>query len=366
MHDSPANLSDVRNDRAARAEIRSYCRKNQLFRERYRILRVLGRGGFGVTYLAQDAYLPSAPLCVIKQLCPKSTNPVSLERAKVRFRREARILAHLGSHSQVPRLLDYFTIKDDFYLVQEFIQGETLAQEIRRAGRQSEAQVKAFLKEILPVLKFIHRNRIIHRDIKPPNIIRCENDHRLVLIDFGAVRELLVEGDEGSYQAPMTQFVGTPGFAPPEQLALRPTYASDIYALGMTCLYMLTCRAPIEFEVDPITGAVRWERAVSLSPHFSKVIRKMLQPAPEDRYHTVDDLERSLALEPYLETLTECMSNQPRPTEPSAKEDILARDGYLTPIQKEAVAIRRWRMRRIARNQSRHRTGFSTSTILPL
>ncbi|MBD2256220.1 serine/threonine-protein kinase [Pseudanabaena sp. FACHB-2040] len=363
MYDSPANLADFRDERAAQAEIRSYCRTGQLFRERYRILRVLGRGGFGVTFLAQDASLPGSPLCVIKQLCPKTRNEMSLARARVRFVREARILAKLGGHSQIPQLLDYFTAKEDFYLVQEFVQGETLAQEVRRSGRQSENQVKHFLREILPVLKFIHRHRIIHRDIKPPNIIRCQEDNRLVLIDFGAVRELLSEGEEGSFQSPVTQFVGTPGFAPPEQQTLRPIYASDIYALGMTCLYLLTAKVPFEFDVDTRTCEVRWEHTVTLSPHFAKVLRKMVQPALDQRYQTVEELERALALEPYLDVLSDCMNTQtPVADSPYGETPIVPLDGYLTPTQREAAAIRRWRMRRTACKQPRQRTGQNNST----
>jgi serine/threonine protein kinase len=361
MYDSPANLSDFRDDRAVHAEIRAYYRSGKLFRERYRILRVLGRGGFGVTYLAQDALLPSTPLCVIKQLCPKTRNEVSLSRAKVRFVREARILAKLGGHSQIPQLLDYFTFKEDFYLVQEFIQGETLAQEVRRSGRLTEYQVKQFLQEILPVLKFIHRHRIIHRDVKPPNIIRCREEERLVLIDFGAVRELLYDDEEGSFQAPATQFVGTPGFAPPEQQTLRPIFASDIYALGMTCLYLLTAKVPYEFELDPRTQEVRWEHAVDLSPHFVKVLRKMLQPALEYRYSTIEELERSLALEPYLDTLAGCMNTPSRPAMELA-DDADDAGSYLTPVQREAAAIRRWRMRRLSCRPPRQRTGFSTTS----
>ncbi|PSN20799.1 serine/threonine protein kinase [filamentous cyanobacterium CCP5] len=353
MYSSPTSLSGVRQGRAANSEIRAYCRSGQLFRERYKILRVLGRGGFGVTYLAQDMQLPSAPLCVVKQLCPKTQNPLSLERAKVRFRREARILASLGSHSQIPQLLDYFTLNGEFYLVQEFIHGDTLAQEVRQRGRQSEIQVKEFLREIIPVLGFMHRHRIIHRDIKPPNIIRCQDDHRLVLIDFGAVREFLSDGESGVCQSPMTQFVGTPGFAPPEQLALRPCFSSDIYALGMTCLYLLTCRGPIEFGVDSHTGEIQWERSVTLSPHFTKVLRRMLKAAPDDRYTSIDELARALELEPYLDTLSACMNTHqltPSMAEPGVES------GYLTPIQRQAAAIRRWRMRKIARRQGMPRT----------
>jgi serine/threonine protein kinase len=357
MQDSSADILELPPAKAEMAEIRHYYRSQNLFRDRYRILKVLGRGGFGVTYLAQNALLPGDPYCVIKQLCPKTQNDLSLERAKVRFRREARALANLGSHSQIPQLLDYFTTKGEFYLVQDYICGETLSQEVKRQGRQTEAQVKFFLKEIIPVIKFIHRNRIIHRDIKPPNIIRSEGDRRLVLIDFGAVREFLTDvGDQSSFQAPATQFVGTPGFAPPEQLALRPCYSSDIYALGMTCLYLLTGRSPIEFESDPQTGIIRWQHTVTVSKHFATVLDKMLRPVPEDRYLSVELLERALKLEPHLDTLSACMNKRERPpVDVSLEEPPM--NGYLTPIQREARAIRRWRSKRLVANPSHRPAG---------
>lgn len=347
MENSPSNLSDYRDSRVEMAEINNYQSSGALFRDRYRVLKVLGRGGFGVTYLAENASLPGEPKCVIKQLCPKTQNALSLERAKVRFRREARALASLGSHSQVPQLLDYFTTNGEFYLVQDYIQGETLSQEVRRRGRQSEARVKQFLQEILPVLKFIHRNRIIHRDIKPSNIIRSEGDDRLVLIDFGAVREFLTDLDNTVYFQPQTtQFVGTPGFAPPEQLALRPCYSSDIYALGMTCLYLLTGRSPIEFDVDPQTGNIHWLHTVSVSDHFAFILDKMLRPSPEDRFPSVEDVDRALALEPHLEVLSDCMNTRSRPI---YDEELDYEGQYLTPIQREARAIRRWRLKRFGR-----------------
>ena len=194
-----------------------------VFRDRYRISRVLASGGFGITYLARDQHLPGQSLCVVKQLCPKVQNPMALERAKRRFRQEAKVLAKVGSHSQIPRLLDYFTINQDFYLVQEYIQGDVLTKELRRHGVQSELQVKRFLKDLLPVIKFIHRRRIIHRDIKPPNIIRCKQDGRLVLIDFGAVRECLVDvGHSGTYQAPLTSLSAPLGLPPQSSKLCAP------------------------------------------------------------------------------------------------------------------------------------------------
>ncbi|MBE9140632.1 serine/threonine protein kinase [Nodosilinea sp. LEGE 07088] len=349
-------------DRAANSAIIQYYQSHQLFRDRYRVIKKLGQGGFGVTYLAQNATLPGEPYCVIKQLCPKAGSELSLERAKVRFRREARVLANLGSHSQIPQLLDYFTTEGEFYLVQDYVHGETLAQEVRRQGRLTEAQVKYFLREIIPVVRFIHRNRVVHRDIKPPNVIRSERDRRLVLIDFGAVREFLSDIDEyGSVKAPATQFVGTPGFAPPEQLALRPCYGSDIYALGMTCLYLLTARTPIEFDQDPRTGGIQWHHTVTVSPHLTTVLDKMLMPDAQDRYASVEELERALELEPHLEALSGCMNTRQRPPYDNADTDLNgATDVYLTPIQREAQAIRKWRTKR---SLSRGNQGRSTGLL---
>lgn len=353
MSDPAAYSTNGYCDRSFRGEIGAFYQSQDLFRDRYRVLRSLGQGGFGVTYLARDMNLPSQPYCVIKQLSPRTSNTLSLDRAKVRFRREAKILATLGSHSQIPALLDYFTIRGEFYLVQEYIQGQTITQEVRQQGRQTEAQVKYFLQEIIPVVQFIHRNRIVHRDIKPPNIIRSDLDRRLVLIDFGAVREFLADLAEGHvYQAPVSQFVGTLGFAPPEQLALRPCYGSDIYALGMTCLFMLTARNPAEFAVDPQTGQVCWQETVTVSDHFGHILDKMLRPDATERYASVDALVRDLALEPHIDSLAQCLStHRSAPTPPPL--ETLSDPQHLTAVQRQARAIRAWRNRHLNRAVSR-------------
>lgn len=363
MQESPPRLSAYRDAAQRQSRRRSFHKPGQLFRDRYRVVKILASGGFGITYLAQDGAIPGSPLCVIKQLCPKISAPIALERAKRRFRQEAKVLAKVGSHSQIPRLLDYFTVKDGFYLVQEYIPGDVITQEVRRYGRQTEKQVKRFLHEILPVVKFIHRCRIIHRDIKPPNIIRCQDDGRLVLIDFGAVRECFstVGGNTG-YQNPATNFVGTPGFAPPEQQALRPTYASDVYALGMTCLFLLTAKTPAEFDTDASTGSILWQHLVQVSDHFSTVLTKMLQPDVAERYQTVDEVVRALLLEKYIDQFSVGLSHQPqRPEDAEALETPQAND-YVSPVQRQAVSIRRWRSRKQQRYASPSQTGFSMTT----
>lgn len=346
MQCSVATLSKLRDSPQHQTQLGQLCGSKRLFRDRYKILRALGRGGFGVTFLARDATLPSAPLCVIKQLCPKVSNPVILQKASERFEREAKTLSQLGSHAQIPQLLDYFQVDGEFYLVQEYVRGSTLAKDIKQKGSQSEGMVKRFLREILPVLDYVHQHQVIHRDIKPPNIIRCQDDGRLVLIDFGAVKEQIAAFEEASQKAPTTHFVGTVGFAPPEQLALRPTYSSDIYAVGVTCLFLLTGKTPMEFDYNPASGEVCWQDQVEVTPHFGKILTKMLKISTCDRYQSVEQVQRALDLEPHLDNLADCMNTN---RHPASSADDSTDDDYLSPVARTASAIRQWRTRFQAR-----------------
>jgi len=359
MQGSVATLSTLRSSPQHQTQLGQLCGSRQLFRDRYKVIKALGRGGFGVTFLARDATLPYAPLCVIKQLCPKVHNPIILERASERFEREAKTLSQLGSHAQVPQLLDYFQMEGEFYLVQEYVRGCTLAKEIKMNGPQSELVAKRFLREILPVVEYIHQHQVIHRDIKPPNIIRCLDDNRLVLIDFGAVKEQIAELGEVSQKAPTTHFVGTVGFAPPEQLALRPLYSSDIYALGVTCLYMMTGRTPMEFDYDPATGEICWQDIVQVSNHFGKVLTKMLKISPRDRYQSIEQVQRALDLEPHLDNLADCLNTTRHRSNADNGE---AGEGYVPPISRTAAAIRQWRGRLESRqsNSGSKSDGFLT------
>ncbi len=251
---------------------------------RYQIFKILGRGGFAITYLARNVYLPGQPLCVIKHLVPKFTNPTLLTIAKWRFYVEARTLSHLGSHSQIPLLIDYFRKDGEMYLVQEYIPGDTLFDAVRSNQPRTEVQVQEFLIEMLHLLTYIHSCRLIHRDIKPQNIIHCPTDNRLVLIDFGAVADR--EGHRQNDNRLTAKAIGTPGYAPPEQVSEQPVYASDIYALGMTCIFLLTGKEPISFPVDPRTCEVRWQTAVQTSDDFADIINKMIRVPLVDRYQS--------------------------------------------------------------------------------
>lgn len=285
------------------------CGAELLLRGRYRMIRALGRGGFGATFLARDELLPGKPPCVIKQLRPSAEAPHLLEMARDLFKREAKILGMIGNHPQLPRLLDYFESEQEFFLVQEYINGLTLQQEIKRGGPFTEAGVKQFLSEILAMVQYVHDNHVIHRDIKPANIIRRDQDKKLVLIDFGAVKDKVNPAQAASDQTALTAYaIGTPGYAPPEQMAMRPVYASDIYALGVTCIYLLSGKAPKDINYDPNTGEMLWREQVHISDHFANVLQKMLEISVKHRYQTVDAIHRDLDLEPYMESLARNMA----------------------------------------------------------
>ncbi|BAZ37803.1 serine/threonine protein kinase [Calothrix sp. NIES-4101] len=342
MNHFSQKVSNFHDDILQETQLGQLCGSKLLFRDRYEILRILGRGGFGVTFLAKNMSLPGNPLCVIKQLCPKVTKPKSWQRACVRFEKEAKTLGKLGTHSQIPMLLDYFETNGEFYLVQEYVRGLTIAREIRKNGTKNEAQVKQFLRELLPVLQYIHKNGVIHRDIKPHNLLRCDDDGRLVLIDFGAVKEELVKNSDGESKSATTNFVGTMGFAPPEQFSLRPVYASDIYAVGVTSLFLLTGKAPLEFDYDADTGEISWQREVQISEHFAQVLTKMVKIPLEERYKTTEDVMWDLGMESYLPTLSNCMTSQRLSATGNSNSEEIP-EGYVSPVTRTAIAIREWR-----------------------
>ena len=282
------------------------CGSKLLLHGRYHLVKGLGKGGFGATFLAADLSLPGKPLCVIKQLRPNTDNPNFLSMARELFEREARTLGRVGNHPQIPRLLDYFEDREQFYLIQEFVKGNNLQQEVKKKGVLNEAQARQVLKEILVILRDIHIQKVIHRDIKPANIIRREIDDKLVLIDFGVVKNTV--DSAAVNQTALTAFaVGTPGFAPPEQLAMRPVYASDVYALGVTLMYLMSGKAPKNMECDPITGDINWFKYVDVSDEFAEILLKMLEVAVKSRYKTAQEVLDVLDIENHIDSLSDSM-----------------------------------------------------------
>ena len=289
------------------------CGSKLLLHGRYHLVKGLGKGGFGATFLAADLALPGKPLCVIKQLRPNTDNPNFLSMARELFEREAKTLGRVGNHPKIPRLLDYFEDREQFYLIQEFVKGNNLQQEVKKQGVLNEAKARQVLKEVLVILRDIHAQKVIHRDIKPANIIRREIDGKLVLIDFGVVKNQVNSiGAGGSNQTAFTAFaVGTPGFAPPEQLAMRPVYASDVYALGVTCMYLMTGKAPKNMDCDPITGDIDWFKYAKVSDGFAEILTKMLEVAVKSRYKTAEEALQALDIENHVDSLSESMLSFP-------------------------------------------------------
>ncbi|MCL6754005.1 CHASE2 domain-containing protein [Nostoc sp. CCCryo 231-06] len=262
---------------------------------RYKISQVLGAGGFGRTYLAQDTQRPGTPICVVKKLMPARQDPRFLQVARRLFNSEAEILQSLGKHHQIPELLAYFEDDQEFYLIQEYIEGHTLSEELPPVQNvQNESFVIEMLKQVLEVLEFVHQHRVIHRDIKPTNIIRCAQDNRLVLIDFGAVKLMQPPSSEQTELA--TVAIGTRGYAPPEQFAGHPRLCSDIYALGMIAIQAITGIPPQELHPDPETGNIMWRQPVQVSEQLAAILDKMVCYHFSDRYQSaaavLQDLKR--------------------------------------------------------------------------
>lgn len=263
-----------------------------LLNNRYRVIQTLGSGGFGETFLAEDTQMPSKRRCVIKQLKPINNNPEIYQLVKERFQREAAILEELGDNSnQIPRLYAYFSESGQFYLVQEYIEGQTLSAKVQSQGVMSENAVRDILISLLPVLDYVHGRGIVHRDIKPDNIIIRRIDNKPVLIDFGAVKETIGTVVTPSGNSTRSIVIGTPGFMPSEQSVGRPMFASDIYSLGMTAIFLLTGKLPQEIPNDPATGLILWRQyANSLTPGFAMVLDKAIQFVPTHRFNSARDM----------------------------------------------------------------------------
>lgn len=251
----------------------------------YKILEELGRGGFGYTFIAQDLHLPGYPKCVIKQLKPKDTHAFVWESARRLFDREAQTLYKLGKHSQIPSLLAHFEYESEFYLAQELIEGVVLSQEIKSGTQLSEAYVFLLLQEVLEVLEFVHQQGVIHRDIKPANLIKRSPDSKIVLIDFGAVKEVGLQTGGVQDNTSITVTIGSPGYMPDEQANGRPKFASDIYAIGMMCIHALTGISLSQMPQDPKTGEVVWrDRVPNISAELADFLDKMTRPHFSQRF----------------------------------------------------------------------------------
>jgi serine/threonine-protein kinase len=238
----------------------------KILKSQYSIIKKIGQGGFGRTYLAENMQNITAPACVVKQLHPARQDENVLNIARRLFKKEAETLARLGIHPQIPRLIDYFEEDGEFYLVEELIEGEPLNEKLSRESPWSEAKVLTFLESFLGILDFMHNNGVIHRDIKPENIICVQGEEKFVLVDFGTVKELMVQENR------LTVAVGTLGYVPQEQLEGKPEFASDIYALGVVCIQALTGINPINLTKNEYQHLI-WEESATASPELKQIIK---------------------------------------------------------------------------------------------
>jgi serine/threonine-protein kinase len=268
-----------------------------LRQQRYKIIDMLSdRGGFGETYLAEDfthIHVTPKPKCVIKRLKPQRRDDPDMVR---RFKQEAVILQQLGnSHDQIPKLIDYFEENRDYYLVQEYIDGHDLSNEIIQGKHWSEAEAIQLLQEILEVLAFVHQQKVIHRDIKPSNLMRRYSDGKLMMIDFGIVKELstLVVNAQG--QISSTTCIGSLGYMPSEQLQGHPKLCSDVYALGLTAIQALTgILPPQQLPKDPNTLEIIWRDRVQVSDWLANILTKMVRYHFSERYQSATEALQAL------------------------------------------------------------------------
>ena len=243
---------------------------------RYQITNYLGGGGFGETYVANDTQLPGSPQCVVKKLKPQSTDITTLEIARRLFDTEAQVLYKLGNHDRIPQLLAYFEENAEFYLVQELIIGNDLSQELKSGVIFTQNQVISLLQEILEILDFVHQQKVIHRDVNPRNILRREQDNKLILIDFGAVKQITTKLVNSPDITKSTVAIGTPGYTPGEQAQGTPKFSSDIYALGIIAIQALTGLSPDQLEKDVETNEIIWQNFATVSPEFAQFLNQMI------------------------------------------------------------------------------------------
>lgn len=259
-----------------------------ILRGRYRIVELLGRGSFGKTYLAEDIDKLNER-CVVKQLAPKDQATWAINKSVELFKQEAKQLQHLGGHSQIPSLFAYFEEEKYLYLVQQFIDGDNLLKIWRQQGDWQESQVRQMLLELLPVIEFIHEQKIVHRDIKPENIMRRCSDGLLVLIDFGVSKQL-----SGTVMSKPGTQIGSFGYAPLEQMeGGEADPASDLFSLGATAFHLLTGLYPYRLWIEHgYSWTANWQQYLpSLIDHeLARILSKLLAKDIQQRYRSAEEV----------------------------------------------------------------------------
>ena len=260
-----------------------------ILQNRYRVLSILGQGGFGRTYLAEDQGRFNER-CALKELTPAQGGDYALDKSKELFQREAQILYQI-QHPQIPQFRATFEQDQRLFLVQDYVEGQTYRELLDQRKAQglafSEGEALQFMRQLLPVMAHIHSKGVIHRDIAPDNVILRQQDSKPVLIDFGVVKELATRFQTMTTGVVQPTTVGKPGYAPIEQMQTGKAYpSSDLYSLAVTAVVLLTGREPQEL-FDDSTMTWYWQRWVTVNPGFAQVLNRMLSYRPGDRYQSV-------------------------------------------------------------------------------
>ncbi|MGD1703079.1 protein kinase domain-containing protein [Dapis sp. BLCC M229] len=317
----------------------------KILRNHYKIIHTLGSGGFGDTYLAEDLDLPGNPKCVVKHLKPrgtkrkdlpflqrlipwfsniKSSDPELLAIAQKLFEREAKTLYKLGKDSyRIPKLFAHFQEGREFYLVQEYIEGHDISRELTSGRKLSESYTIALLAGILEALAVAHQNNIIHRDIKPENLMRRKSDNKIVLIDFGAVKEISVlTKSQQPGTTTLTVTVGTPGYMPSEQSNGKPKLSSDIYAVGMVGIKALTGKNPENLPTDSKTENIIWRNEAQVSDYLANILDRMVQEYFPQRYENAMEVLEALNIQTRLPPppLSSELTLEPTPQQPTTTQ----------------------------------------------
>jgi serine/threonine protein kinase len=291
------------------------CGKNLCLNNRFRLIDLIGEGGFGRTFKARDNQSPIlTSFCLVKQFDPQSystsnarlknysqsnaTQSLVLNASDYSYHKEVEQLA-IFKHDQIPAFMASFQLDDGYcYIIQQFIEGRNLEQELSSQGAFNENQILQMLQDILPVLCYIHKNAVIHRDIKPENIIKTtaplQNGTSFALVDFGAAKTVKKNQLHSSTTTIATQ-IGTPTYTSPEQSKGKAVYASDLYSLGITCIRLLTA-LPLDQLFDDGEHSWVWKDRCKnkVGIDLSRIIDKLLEFGKNKRYELAQDVLNDL------------------------------------------------------------------------
>lgn len=327
-----------------RAQICQHCGANLQLHQQYRAIRIIGQGGFGRTFLAIDEKDDSKSVCVIKQFYPQAQGTNNLQKAADLFSQEIKRLDELGRHPQIPKLRAYFTEDNRQYLIQEFINGQDLSQILKSKGKFSEDEVRDVLQQILPVLDFLHQNQVIHRDVKPENLIR-RRDGTLILVDFGAAKHVTTAAISVTGTS-----IGSAGYASPEQVFGKAKPSSDIYSLGVTCIHLLTQIQPFDlFDIGENEWVWRDYLETPVREELGEILDKMLVQATNKRYQfareALQDLQAlNVGVPSTVQTIQwPAENNQRSPLTANIESDPHAVEKYDWEDLEKFLAAGRWR-----------------------